>query len=120
MIQHAANDIQQATTDTQHSALSTQHSRPVRVLMLSWEYTPHLVGGLGKHVVELLPELIDQGVEVHLVTPRFKGGEHEEPLRGVEHAASPDAGQVVELEEEPLRVPAGGPISNNSRVYRVD
>ena len=24
--------------------------RPVRVLMLSWEYPPLLVGGLGRHV----------------------------------------------------------------------
>ena len=46
----------------------------MRVLMLSWEYTPHLVGGLGKHVVELVPELVDEEVEVHLVTPRIKGG----------------------------------------------
>jgi glycosyltransferase involved in cell wall biosynthesis len=90
--------------------------------MLSWEYTPHLVGGLGKHVVELLPELIDQGVEVHLVTPRFKEGDHEELLRGVEWDAPPGSGQVIELEEdeEAVRVPAGGPISNNSRVYRID
>jgi glycosyltransferase involved in cell wall biosynthesis len=69
----------------------------MRVLMLSWEYTPHLVGGLGKHVVELLPELVDEGVEVHLVTPRFKDGYHEEQLYGSD-------GQ-----------PAG-----ESRVYRVD
>ena len=70
----------------------------MRVLMLSWEYTPHMVGGLGKHVVELLPELIDQGVEVHLITPRFRGGEPEEPLRGAD----------------------GRPAANGSRVYRVD
>ena len=27
----------------------------MKVLMLSWEYTPHIVGGLGKHVVEIVP-----------------------------------------------------------------
>jgi glycosyltransferase involved in cell wall biosynthesis len=70
----------------------------MRVLMLSWEYTPHLVGGLGKHVVELLPALTGEGVEVHLVTPRFKDGPHEEPLTG----------------------PDGQPVGNGSRVYRVD
>lgn len=37
--------------------------------MLSWEYQPHIVGGLGKHVTELLPSLVEQEVEVHLVTP---------------------------------------------------
>src|SRR5689334_18728029 len=70
----------------------------MRVLMLSWEYPPHMVGGLGKHVVELVPSLIDQGVEVHLVTPRIKGGLHEEALAGGD----------------------GQPAANGSRVYRVD
>jgi len=54
----------------------------MRVLMLSWEYTPHVVGGLGKHVVELVPPLIAEGVEVHLVTPRYGEGEAEEAIPG--------------------------------------
>ena len=29
----------------------------MRVLMLSWEWPPNMVGGLGKHVAELLPAL---------------------------------------------------------------
>ena len=70
----------------------------MKVLMLSWEYTPHIVGGLGKHVVELTPELIACGVEVHLVVPRLAGGEFSEPL--------------------PL--PDGSPATNGSRVYRVN
>ncbi|MFO7918449.1 MAG: glycosyltransferase family 4 protein [Anaerolineae bacterium] len=47
----------------------------MRILMLSWEYHPHVVGGLGKHVTELLPSLVEQGVEVHLVTPLCPGAE---------------------------------------------
>jgi len=47
----------------------------VRVLMLSWEYPPHVVGGLGKHVMELLPAMARRGdMEVHLITPRWAGG----------------------------------------------
>ncbi len=46
----------------------------MRVLMLSWEYPPHTVGGLGKHVTELVPALTAEGVEVHLITPRLRGG----------------------------------------------
>lgn len=46
----------------------------MRVLMLSWEYTPHNVGGLGKHVTDLVPALDAAGIEVHLLTPRIKGG----------------------------------------------
>jgi glycogen synthase len=42
----------------------------MRVLMLSWEYPPNVVGGLGKHVSELIPALARRGIEVHLVTPQ--------------------------------------------------
>jgi glycosyltransferase involved in cell wall biosynthesis len=49
--------------------------RIMRILIFSWEYPPHVVGGLGKHVAELLPPLGSlPGVEVHLVTPRWAGG----------------------------------------------
>lgn len=39
--------------------------------MLSWEYPPHIVGGLGQHVTELVPSLAALGIEVHLLTPRW-------------------------------------------------
>ncbi|MHB1131271.1 MAG: glycosyltransferase family 4 protein [Chloroflexota bacterium] len=52
----------------------------MRVLMLSWEYPPHMVGGLGKHVTELLPALGGQGVQTHLVTPGWGGGEPREQI----------------------------------------
>jgi glycogen(starch) synthase len=54
----------------------------MRVLMLSWEYPPHVVGGLGKHVAELVPALGAQRVEVHLATPRWANGKVEEHLDG--------------------------------------
>lgn len=38
------------------------------VVMLSWEYPPHLVGGLARHVYALSRELARQGVKVHVVT----------------------------------------------------
>ncbi len=50
------------------------------VLMLSWEYPPHVVGGLGAHVAALAPALARAGVQVYVVTPRLKGGDAEEPL----------------------------------------
>ncbi len=50
----------------------------MRVLMFSWEYPPHVVGGLGEHVANLVPALGTEGVEVHLVTPRWTGGPSEE------------------------------------------
>jgi glycogen synthase len=63
----------------------------VKVLMLSWEFPPHNVGGLGKHVTELVPALARAGVEVHLLTPRFAGGVGEEVFEA--NAAHP--GQTV-------------------------
>jgi glycosyltransferase involved in cell wall biosynthesis len=54
----------------------------MRVLMLSWEYPPHVVGGLGKHVKELVPALAALGAEVYVVTPRWLGGEDRERVNG--------------------------------------
>src|SRR5688500_6346963 len=46
----------------------------MRVLMLSWEYPPHAVGGMGKHVFDLVPSLAAIGVEVQVLTPLLRGG----------------------------------------------
>jgi glycogen synthase len=46
----------------------------MRVLMLSWEYPPHVVGGMGKHVMDLAPALAAEGVELHVCTPLLRGG----------------------------------------------
>jgi glycogen(starch) synthase len=54
----------------------------MRVFMFSWEYPPHVVGGLGRHVAEIAPALACQGVEIHLVTPRWAGGEEREIVVG--------------------------------------
>ncbi|MCL7452742.1 MAG: glycosyltransferase family 4 protein [Anaerolineae bacterium] len=63
----------------------------MRILMFSWEYPPHVVGGLGKHTAELLPamgELPD--LEVHLVTPRWTGGQLVEAVgRATVHRVDP-------------------------------
>jgi len=40
----------------------------MRVIMLSWEYPPRIVGGISPHVFELSQQLVKQGVEVHVVT----------------------------------------------------
>ena len=36
--------------------------------MLSWEYPPRIVGGLGRHVHELSTALAERGVELHVIT----------------------------------------------------
>jgi len=55
----------------------------MRILMLSWEYPPYVVGGLGKHTAELIPALAGlPEIELHLVTPRLGGGEAVEQIGG--------------------------------------
>lgn len=38
--------------------------------MLSWEYPPNVMGGLGTHLAGLAPALVRAGVGVHLITPQ--------------------------------------------------
>jgi len=40
----------------------------MRVMMLSWEYPPRIVGGISPHVYDLSKQLATQCVEVHVVT----------------------------------------------------
>lgn len=40
----------------------------MNVLMLSWEYPPHIVGGLGRHLFHLSKSLSSKGVNVEIIT----------------------------------------------------
>lgn len=40
----------------------------MRVLLISWEYPPIIEGGLARHVRKLSEHLVDEGVEVHVLT----------------------------------------------------
>ncbi|MGG1400546.1 glycosyltransferase family 4 protein [Bacillus salipaludis] len=46
----------------------SQSHRPLNILMLSWEYPPHVVGGLSRHVYGLSVHLAELGHEVHVVS----------------------------------------------------
>ncbi len=50
----------------------------MHILMLSWEYPPHIVGGLGMHVADLTPALVAEGIQVSVLTPQIHGGPTEE------------------------------------------
>ncbi|MET8045476.1 glycogen/starch synthase, partial [Micromonospora sp. NPDC005215] len=54
-----------------------------RILMLSWEYPPVLVGGLGRHVHALSVALAAAGHEVTVVTRHTDGAPMEEYADGV-------------------------------------
>ena len=44
----------------------------MKVLLFSWEYPPHMFGGLGQHVFDLSRFMVKQGAEIHIITPRVE------------------------------------------------
>ncbi len=43
----------------------------MKILALTWEFPPRIVGGISRHVAELYPELVELGHEIHLLTLEF-------------------------------------------------
>jgi glycogen(starch) synthase len=54
-----------------------------RVLILSWEYPPLIEGGLARHVRKLAENLVQLGVDVHVLTRGHEESPAEEEMRGV-------------------------------------
>ncbi len=64
--------------------------KDLRVLMLSWEYPPRIVGGIARHVEEIAWALVKQDVEVHVVTSEAGDAPAEETVGGVHiHRVAP-------------------------------
>src|ERR1035438_675830 len=55
----------------------------LRVIMLSWEYPPRIVGGISRHLFELAHGLVEHGVEVHVITCEHPGAKAEEIEDGI-------------------------------------
>lgn len=51
-------------------------------MMLTWEFPPHSVGGLARHVEDLTKALVDAGHQVHVVTYGPQGLPAEEKVNG--------------------------------------
>jgi glycogen(starch) synthase len=79
---------------------SLANSRPLRVLMLSWEFPPVVVGGLGRHVHHLSTALAAAGHEVTVVTRHAAGAPLEEYVEGV---------RVIRAPEDPPLFPLSTP-----------
>jgi glycogen(starch) synthase len=71
-------------------AVETRQARPQRVLMLSWEYPPVVVGGLGRHVHALATSLAAAGHEVTVVSRHAPGAPLEEYAEGVRIVRAPE------------------------------
>lgn len=55
----------------------------MRILVLSWEFPPRIVGGLARHVAELYPEMVKLGHEIHLVTVNLEPQVEKENIEGI-------------------------------------
>lgn len=55
----------------------------MKILMLSWEYPPKVVGGLARAVADLSQALVEEGHEVSVVTGDWPDAEPEEYVAGV-------------------------------------
>ena len=75
-------------------------ARPQRVLMLSWEYPPVLVGGLGRHVHALATALAAAGHQVTVVTRHADGAPLETYADGV---------HILRAPEDPVGFPLATP-----------
>ncbi|MEY2746895.1 MAG: hypothetical protein RL112_1937 [Planctomycetota bacterium] len=73
----------------------------MKVLMLGWEFPPHISGGLGTACHGLTRGLSKQGVDVVFVVPRARGDEDARQLAEIVGA------NQVEVDEAPARTGAG-------------
>ncbi len=56
----------------------------MKILVLTWEFPPRIVGGIARHVAELYPELHQLGHEIHLLTVQFGDALPQECVDGIE------------------------------------
>ncbi|WP_414577270.1 glycosyltransferase family 4 protein [Anabaena sp. CCY 9402-a] len=55
----------------------------MKILVLSWEFPPRIVGGIARHVAELYPELVKLGHEIHLITVEIGHASMYEVIEGI-------------------------------------
>jgi glycosyltransferase involved in cell wall biosynthesis len=55
----------------------------MKILVLSWEFPPRIVGGIARHVGELYPKVVKLGHEIHLITPEFGNAPMYEEVEGI-------------------------------------
>lgn len=73
------------TSGVENKTVSLPLAKPskLKVLMLSWEYPPMMVGGLSRHVFDLTRYMVQLGLEVHVLTSHVEGFPAYEVNQGV-------------------------------------
>jgi glycosyltransferase involved in cell wall biosynthesis len=83
----------------------------MKVLMLGWEYPPHIAGGLGTACEGLTKALAEQGVSIHFVVPKMFGDEQVDHMLFSQvaqplHVVSPKSKQATTENLEKSEIPA--------------
>jgi len=55
----------------------------MKILVLTWEFPPRIIGGIARHVAELYPEMQNLGHEIHLLTVQFGDAPEQEIVDGI-------------------------------------
>jgi glycosyltransferase involved in cell wall biosynthesis len=55
----------------------------MRILHLSWEFPPRVIGGIASHVFDLSRALVRKNIETHVITCNFPGAREYELIDGV-------------------------------------
>ncbi|BDR93017.1 glycosyltransferase family 4 protein [Vulcanisaeta souniana] len=55
----------------------------IRVLHLSWEFPPHMIGGLGRHVYHITRHLVKDGVDTTVISISLPGAPLQDEVDGV-------------------------------------
>ncbi|MGW9128965.1 1,4-alpha-glucan branching protein domain-containing protein, partial [Paenibacillus chitinolyticus] len=77
------NRAHRVNVSRQMVAASQSQQAESSVLVLSWEFPPHVVGGLGRAVYDLSRHLVSQGIEVHVLTGADDSAAKQEHMDGV-------------------------------------
>ena len=72
--------------------------KKLNVLMLGWEYPPHIAGGLGTACKGLTSALAQQGVAIHFVVPQMFGGEDAHHMKLTDSRGSSNC-ETVSIEQ---------------------
>ena len=62
---------------------------PIKVLMLGWEYPPHIAGGLGVACHGLSESLKDEGVNITFIVPHLSGDEDASRIKFISASTVP-------------------------------
>lgn len=83
------DDYDFKTPDKDHHSNSSAALMSIKVLMLGWEYPPHIAGGLGTACHGLSESLKEEGVQITFVVPHLSGDEDASRIKLISASSIP-------------------------------